>query len=100
VYNTLQALVSHGLIQEIGEAGDGATHYDGDPTPHINLMCTHCHCVEDLNVPLDNVAEQVIARSGFQIQGMRIAYYGLCPRCQEKSDKTTIGKELIKDAIG
>lgn len=83
VYNTLQTLVTHGLIQEIGEAGDGAIHYDADSKPHINLICTQCHRVEDFyDVPLDGVAEQVISRSGYQVHGMRIAYYGLCPRCQ------------------
>jgi Fur family peroxide stress response transcriptional regulator len=83
VYNTLQALVARGLVHEIGEAGDGAIHYDADARPHINLICTRCHRVEDFDdVPLDDVAEQVVARSGYQVQGMRVAYYGLCPRCQ------------------
>jgi Fur family peroxide stress response transcriptional regulator len=83
VYNTLQALVTHGLIQELGAAGDGAAHYDANPTPHINLICTCCHRVEDFfDVPLDDVAEQIVARSGYHVQGMRIAYYGLCPDCQ------------------
>ncbi len=83
VYNTLQALVSAGLIQEIGEAGDGAVHYDANPRPHINLICTQCHCVEDFfDIQLDGVAEAVIAQSGYKVHGMRIAYYGLCPSCQ------------------
>lgn len=83
VYNTLQALVRHGLIQEIGEAGDGAVHYDANPTPHVNLICTSCHRVEDyFEVPLEGVLEQVVAVSGYRVHGVRIAYYGLCPRCQ------------------
>ena len=83
VYNTLQTLTARGLIQEIGELGDGAVRYDGNPAPHINLVCTRCHCVSDLfDVPLDAIAEQVIARSRFEAHGVRITYYGLCPRCQ------------------
>ena len=86
VYNTLQAFVTHGLIQEIGEAGDGALHYDADIRPHINLICTTCHCVEDfVDVPLHDVSEQVMARSGFQVQGMRVAYYGVCAECQTET---------------
>ena len=89
VYNTLQTLVRHGLIQEIGAAGDGAIHYDANPTPHINLICTHCHCVEDFfGISLDGFAEDVIARSGYQVQGVRIAYYGICPRCQRANGET------------
>jgi Fe2+ or Zn2+ uptake regulation protein len=84
VYNTLQTLVRHGLIQEIGEAGDGALHYDGNPTPHINLICTRCHGVEDFyDIPLDGVVDQVMAESGFDVHGVRIAYYGLCGNCQD-----------------
>ncbi len=83
VYNTLQALVRAGLIQEIGEAGDGAVHYDADLTPHVNLICTRCHRVDDFfDVPLNMVAQQVAGQSGYQIQGARVAYYGLCPDCQ------------------
>jgi len=83
IYNTLQALVSAGLIQEIGKAGDGAVHYDADLTPHVNLICTRCHRVDDFfDVPLNAVAQQVDGQSGYQIQGARVAYYGLCPECQ------------------
>ena len=82
-YNTLQTLVNHGLLREIGEAGDGAMHYDADPTPHINLVCTACHRVQDFfDIALDGTAKDVIERSGYQILGMRIVYYGLCPQCQ------------------
>ena len=89
VYNTLQTLVRHGLIHEIGEAGDGAIHYDANPAPHINLICTRCHRVEDFfDVSFDGFAEEVIDRSGYQVQGMRIAYYGLCPRCQQTRVET------------
>lgn len=83
VYNTLQALVTAGLIQEIGEAGDGTIHYDADLTPHVNLICTRCHRVDDFfDVPLNAVAQRVAGQSGYQIQGARVAYYGLCPECQ------------------
>jgi Fur family peroxide stress response transcriptional regulator len=83
VYNSLQRFVAHGLIWEIGEAGDGAVHYDANPTPHIHLICTRCHRVEDVyDVPLEGLVTEVIARSGYQVQGMRIAYYGLCPSCR------------------
>jgi Fur family peroxide stress response transcriptional regulator len=83
VYNTLQALVKAGLIQELGDAGDGTIHYDADLTPHVNLICTRCHRVDDFHdVPLNSVAQQVAGQSGYQIQGARVAYYGLCPECQ------------------
>ncbi len=85
VYNTLQALVTHGLIQEVGTAGDGAVHYDANPTPHINLVCTRCHRIEDFcNVSMAEITQRAVAASGYKVQGMRVAYYGLCPRCQSE----------------
>jgi Fur family peroxide stress response transcriptional regulator len=82
VYNNLQALVESGLIQEVGEAGDGSIHYDANQAPHINLVCVRCHRIEDFDYALEQVAQRVIAQSGYQVQGMSIAYYGVCPRCQ------------------
>ena len=83
VYNTLQTLADNCLIQELGEAGDGAIHYDADPSPHVNLICTRCHRIEDfLDAPLGRVARKVASDSGYELRGARVVYYGLCPRCR------------------
>lgn len=83
VYNTLQVLATRGLIQEVGDVGDGAVRYDGNPAPHVNLVCTNCHCVKDVfDIAFDRITEHVSARSGFEPQGVRITFYGLCPQCQ------------------
>ena len=84
VYNTLEVLVERGLVHELGEAGDGAIHYDGDVEPHLNLVCTRCHRIDDMHDPAlaglyDGLAEQ----SGYQRRGARLVVYGLCPACQE-----------------
>lgn len=86
VYNTLQALAAAGMIHELGTAGDGAIHYDADPAPHVNLMCTRCHRVEDFSAaPLGAVARSVAKGSGYAVRGARVVYYGLCPKCQRQS---------------
>jgi Fur family peroxide stress response transcriptional regulator len=83
VYNTLQSLVRAGLIHEIGTAGDGAVHYDADPRPHVNLMCTRCHRVDDFPEPaLEAVGRRVARGSGYAVRGARVVYYGLCPACR------------------
>ncbi len=86
VYNTLQALVTRGLIHNIGEAGDGANHYDGAADPHVNLICTRCSRIEDFHdETLQAVADQVSARAGYKLDGAHVVYYGLCPQCQAES---------------
>ncbi len=86
VYNTLQTLVRLGLIHELGQAGDDAEHYDPDIAPHLNVICQMCGKIVDFNetgvVPS---LKAVATQSGFDIQGARIVYYGLCPACRRKS---------------
>ncbi len=91
VYNTLQALVAAGLIHELGTAGDGAIHYDADPTPHVNLVCVRCHRVEDFAAaPLAAVADSVARGSGYDVQGARVVYYGVCPQCRRARPKARV----------
>jgi Fur family peroxide stress response transcriptional regulator len=84
VYNTLQTLASHGLIQRMGEVGDGAVRYDGNPAPHVNLICTVCHKVTDeYEISLADITEQAITCSGFEAQDVRVTLYGLCTHCRK-----------------
>lgn len=89
VYKTLDVLVRLGLVSALGDAGDGMVHYDGDPEPHINLICLSCHRVQDLEgVDVRDLDQQVMARSGYALRGARLVYYGLCPECQRKTQTT------------
>jgi len=85
VYNTLNTLVAHGLVYELGNAGDGQMHYDPNTAPHVNLICVQCHRISDLqDSALESVSQHVAKRSGYAIQGARIAYYGICPACLKR----------------
>jgi Fur family peroxide stress response transcriptional regulator len=92
VYKTLDVLKRLGLVHALGDAGDGAEHYDADLTPHINLVCVRCHRVSDLeDETIQEVEHRVAVRSGYEIQGARIVYYGLCPSCRNgRNGHTTI----------
>lgn len=94
VYNTLEALVSAGLIHTLGAAGDEAVHYDADITPHVNLACISCHRVIDLVSDHVNALEREVAEtSGYRLLGSRVLYYGLCPQCQAE------GKHLSSEHL-
>lgn len=84
VYNTLDKLVETGVINALGEAGDGAVHYDADTGPHINLACVSCHRVIDLpSRHVQALDREVADSSGYRLLGARVLYYGLCPECQQ-----------------
>ncbi|MBI5303038.1 MAG: transcriptional repressor [Chloroflexi bacterium] len=88
VYSTLNTLVALGLAYELGNAGDGQKHYDPDTAPHANLICTRCHQIRDLDDhALQAVSQRVAHKSGYQIQGARIVYYGVCPACAKRRNR-------------
>ncbi len=83
VYNTLDALVGLGLVNALGHAGDGAVHFDADTSPHINLACISCHQIVDVaSSQVAGLESEISHASGYQLLGVRMMYYGLCPSCQ------------------
>ncbi|MFN3762523.1 MAG: Fur family transcriptional regulator [Anaerolineae bacterium] len=85
VYKTLDVLRDIGEVVEIPV--EGRTRYDGNPQPHIHLVCERCHTVIDWS---DGVAfpvpEEAIAASGFRPHRYHMEIYGLCPRCQAEGE--------------
>jgi Fur family peroxide stress response transcriptional regulator len=72
-----------GLVQSLGDAGDRLRAFRCRPHAHINLVCTRCHRVRDYHDDMiRHVEQQLATRSGYEIQGARIVYYGLCPDCR------------------
>lgn len=87
VYNTLEVLTSLGVVHALGPAGDGQIHYDADTSPHVNLACTRCHQIVDLESQHVQALEaEVSAHSGFKLIGANVMYYGLCPQCQQEEN--------------
>lgn len=85
VYNTLEALTDLGAVNVLGQAGDDAVHYDANLSPHVNLACTSCHVIVDVESALvPNLDAEISAASGYQLLGARVMYYGLCPACQRE----------------
>lgn len=94
VYNTLNTLQQLGAIVEISMGAD-ETHYDTDPSPHVNLICLRCHKVVDLHAEppangatpwLDDEAEEALKQrifrfTGFRAYSARTDVLGLCAVC-------------------
>ncbi len=86
VYNTLDLLVSLGLVAELGVDGP-SKRYDGNPTPHLNLHCTRCGRIVDVPEPrLKALGREAAARAGFAVRAWRHVASGLCPECQAAGD--------------
>jgi Fur family peroxide stress response transcriptional regulator len=93
IYNTLNILQQLGAIVEISFGADH-THYETDPSPHVNLICLRCHQVvdyaSDASTTITQTAEFMALqqRLGFQPIATKIDMLGLCQACQtlDKAD--------------
>ena len=99
VYNTLNMLQELGAIVEIS-FGDGHTHYETNPSPHVNLVCLRCHKIVDVPVEpsfLDN--EVTWERDGFTPVTVKLDVYGFCEECRRRK-RMEIRDQLQQSAAG
>jgi Fur family peroxide stress response transcriptional regulator len=84
VYKTLQTLGQLGLIQELNFP-QGQARFDSYMKPHINLVCTQCGSIKDLD---DRAARELVDRvtstAKFTATGQRLDIYGICDNCRKK----------------
>jgi Fur family peroxide stress response transcriptional regulator len=85
VYKTVRLLKEMGEVLEL-RFSDDCNRYDGNrPYLHAHLICTQCKKIVDPVVPdLAILPEEVGKRTGFQILGHRLDFYGICEECQKK----------------
>jgi Fur family peroxide stress response transcriptional regulator len=96
VYKTLQILRGLGLIQELSFP-EGAGRFDPYMKPHVNLVCTQCGKITDLD---DRAAEEIVERvasaAKFVTAGQRLDLYGVCEKCRTKG-RTVLVSPSIND---
>ena len=81
VYNTLATLVDLGFLKEIEfEAEDN--RYDTNVSPHINLVCSACGAITDLNRKPPVSVDEIRRMLGFETTGIRLEYHGICASCR------------------
>lgn len=82
VYNSLHALVEHGLVREL--EADGIKRYDpASLAPHGHFICRKCGAIFDMPLPADLLPE---GDSGFEIDAVDLYYKGICPDCRRKEE--------------
>lgn len=82
VYNTLTVLRDLGEVVEVG-LGQDRTHYEPDPSPHVNLICLRCGKIEDLeNSAVTALSAQLAEAQGLRMKAARMDIYGFCRTCQ------------------
>jgi len=87
VYKTVTLLKELNEVLELGFP-EGSNRYDGNkPYPHPHLICTKCKKIVDPDLAsLEDMTQELISDTGFQIINHRLDFFGICPDCQKKMD--------------
>jgi Fur family transcriptional regulator, peroxide stress response regulator len=83
VYYTLGILKKEGLVKEL-EFYEIENRYESEMTDHIDLICTECGSITNLEEPVTITREFVRESTGFEAHRMRFEYYGICEECRNK----------------
>lgn len=87
VYKTIDILQEIGLVQ-ILNAGEDSFRYDADMSNHAHVRCTECGRVDDVHdLETSKITREIEAGTRYQLQGQQFYFYGVCPACQQKSEK-------------
>lgn len=89
VYRNLTLLADLGEISRL-RVGDGVDHFDADTHPHYHFVCNECGSVTDLETKgIDHVLEAASRHFDGLVQGHVTYFYGLCPHCMQKAQKSS-----------
>lgn len=81
VYRNLNQLVADGHALRMSFDAD---RYDADTTEHPHFFCTHCHRLYDLDLPLGNSLDQMVADLGYAVERYNLVFRGTCLSCRRQ----------------
>ena len=84
VYRNLNILAKNHMLKKIS-IPNGSDRFDGTLSEHQHLVCTKCGKVTDVYISeLEKIHNNVLDRSGFDINFASLAFEGICNECRSK----------------
>jgi Fe2+ or Zn2+ uptake regulation protein len=81
VYDALEVLSSHGLVQRIEPAGSPAL-FEAADEPHRHAVCRRCGAVGDVELRHEPPGDLALRSAhGWDLDEVEITFWGLCPTC-------------------
>jgi Fur family peroxide stress response transcriptional regulator len=93
VYRNLRLFADAGIVDEVA-TGSSFARFDGNTQPHHHLICRQCGSVADYySKSLDEFSPSKTALDGFEVQSMKMNFFGVCASCSEKRPTTARRKK-------
>ena len=83
VYNVLRNLVENGAVLAL-TIDEKNVRYDADTNSHAHFRCHTCGELYDIEQPTMSDGNT----SGFEIENVHVYYWGKCPKCMTKNQKS------------
>lgn len=85
VYRTLNFLAEQGLVL-VAHVGRGQLVYEYAEHDHHHLICRECGDMREIDhQELKQLYEAFFNKTGYQINTVHAAFFGLCPSCLENA---------------
>jgi Fur family transcriptional regulator, peroxide stress response regulator len=85
IYNTLKRLEHLGFLKMLEVERD--SRCETNLSQHINLICTICGKIRDMEGSLPVNSEEVLHRFGFEVLDSRLEYHGVCSACRDRQKR-------------
>jgi Fe2+ or Zn2+ uptake regulation protein len=84
VYNSLEILKSHKIIQSLSISGS-ETRYDFKSSMHHHFLCKKCGKIVDIDIKCPNIEK--VSQIGYKIDEVHGYFIGVCNKCLKNGDK-------------
>ena len=84
VYNSLEALVSSGLVKQVN-LDRAPTRYCPNTQEHGHFFCENCHEVQDVQLLPGHDIPQFLLPEGCVVTQHEVSLKGLCQKCSRVS---------------
>ncbi|KAA0002083.1 MAG: transcriptional repressor [Thermoplasmata archaeon] len=83
VYNSLEILRRHGIIQSLTISGS-ESRYDFRNDVHHHFLCKKCGKIIDIDIKCPNIGKML--KSGHKVEEVHGYFKGICKKCMKKGD--------------
>ncbi len=83
VYRNLNLLKEDGLVLKL-DVGQSVDHYDADTSTHHHFVCTTCHKVSDVSLPIESRSWESALQGIGSVSAYRLFLMGECDECKKK----------------